>query len=317
MEVDNGQIIYPQTLKKYSGSIEEVRSRAKDGNNRIVSFCARIKIANFKYFKCHPARQDAESDLIRQNIENDLEIKNIMFDHGDHYSVRLPGNKKFLADKVDLHFIEANIWCANNNNYVVTNQNGRHVQFHNLILGHTPVMDCSVDHINRNPLDNRRINLRLANRQTQNINQNPRNMVDRSGVNFNRNSWCANWVDAMGAKKIVVFSVNRFGYEVARHLANAKRLEMELSLNHYRLALHNLPPLRPDDMDDTDDEPDVPDDKIDELEVNLSDDEIDYESDLTDGELEPNVPDDEIDVLGPNMSDDEPGNKSDKSDDEI
>jgi len=30
-----------------------------------------------------------------------------MFDCGDHYSVKLPGGKEFLADKCDLHFIEA------------------------------------------------------------------------------------------------------------------------------------------------------------------------------------------------------------------
>jgi len=39
------------------------------------------------------------------------------------------------------------------------------------------------------------------------------------------------------------FNINKFGYESARQLAIAKRLEKELTLNHYRLALHNLPPL--------------------------------------------------------------------------
>jgi len=39
------------------------------------------------------------------------------------------------------------------------------------------------------------------------------------------------------------FNINKLGYEVAKQLAIAKRLEIELSLNHYRLALHNLPPI--------------------------------------------------------------------------
>jgi len=43
------------------------------------------------------------------------------------------------------------------------------------------------------------------------------------------------------------FSINKFGYEVAKQLAIAKRLEIELTLNHYRLALHNLPPLEPEE----------------------------------------------------------------------
>jgi len=84
----------------------------------------------------------------------------------DNYLVKLSGNKNFLADKCDLHFIEAYNWSSNKG-YVVANQNGRKIRFHNLILGHTPIMNCSVDHINRNPLDNRRSNLRLATRQTQ------------------------------------------------------------------------------------------------------------------------------------------------------
>jgi len=40
-------------------------------------------------------------------------------------------------------------------------------------------------------------------------------------------------------------SIYIYGYEIAKQLAVDKRLEMELSLNHYRLALHNLLPLEP------------------------------------------------------------------------
>jgi len=47
------------------------------------------------------------------------------------------------------------------------------------------------------------------------------------------------------SSKNVRFSINKFGYEVAKQLAINKRLEMELSLNHYRIALHNLAPLEP------------------------------------------------------------------------
>jgi len=82
---------------------------------------------------------------------------------------------------------------------------------------------------------------------------------------------------------------------------------MELTLNHYRLALHNLPPLRPDDeIDyDTDDGPDVPDIEQGELEPN---DKTDYETyDETDDETddEPDIPDDEQGELEPNIPDDE------------
>jgi len=62
----------------------------------------------------------------------------------------------------------------------------------------------------------------------------------------------------------VKFNINKFGYEAEKQLAIAKRLEMELSLNHYRLALHNLPPLELQELNpnydfEEPDEPDEPD----------------------------------------------------------
>jgi len=99
--------------------------------------------------------------MIRLNHENKLEIKNTILDRGDHYFVRLHGNKNFLADKIDLPFIESHIWyCAND--FVCCKQNGKQIQFHNLILGHTPAFNAMVDHINRCRFDNHRLNLRIA-----------------------------------------------------------------------------------------------------------------------------------------------------------
>jgi len=264
MEVNNhgrnNDIIYPQNLKKYSGWVHGLQSRAKNGNNNIVSFRACIKTKNFKYFKCFPSRQEAESELIRLNQENRLEIKNVMQDCGDHYSVKLYGNKEFLADKCDLHFIEAYNWSSTNKNYVIANQNGRKIRFHNLILGHTPIMNCLVDHINRNPLDNRRSNLRLANYQIQRINQMQRKGAIQPGVCLNNNYWKTSWVDKLDMNNTANFSINKYGYEGAKQLAIAKRLEMELSLNHYRIALHNLGPIELEelevDYDFEDEEPD-------------------------------------------------------------
>jgi len=165
-----------------------------------------------------------------------------MFDCGDHYAVRLSNRKEFLADKIDLQFIENHIWCSTND-YACCKQNKRKIKFHNLILGHIPNSNASVDHINQIPLDNRRINLRIATHQTQMINRGPQNMGIQPGVNFCRNHWVATWADSLGAKKCAYFNINKLGYEVAKQLAINQRNEIELSLNHYRIALHNLPPL--------------------------------------------------------------------------
>jgi len=81
--------------------------------------------------------------------------------------------------------------------------------------------------------------------QIQSINQVPQNGMNQPGVFSDKNCWVANWVDEQGIQKIRKFNINKFGYEAAKQLAITKRLEMELSLNHYCLALHNLPPLEP------------------------------------------------------------------------
>jgi len=185
-----------------------------------------------------------------------------MFDRGDHYSVKLPGNKEFLADKCDLHFIENHIWFSSAN-YVTCNQNRIQIRFHNLILGYIPNANITVDDINRDSLDNRRSNLRLANHQTQRINQIQRKGAIQPGVCLDRNYWRATWVNENRVQKSVSFNINKLGYEVAKQLAIAKQLEMELTLNHYRLALHNLPPIKPEELEEPEvnyefEEPDVP-----------------------------------------------------------
>jgi len=95
-----------------------------------------------------------------------------MWDCDNYYKVKLSNRKEFLADKTDLYFIENHIWFCNNN-YVCCNQNGRQIQFHNLVLNHIPSTNVTVDHFNHCPFDNRRINLRIVTKQTQRINQTP------------------------------------------------------------------------------------------------------------------------------------------------
>jgi len=91
--------------------------------------------------------------------------------------------KEFLADKIDLPFIEAHIWFSSYD-YVVCKENGRQIRFHNLILSHTPTLNVTIDHINRCPLDNRRLNLRIVTRQTQMINRALQRGAIQPGVNF-------------------------------------------------------------------------------------------------------------------------------------
>jgi len=156
--------------------------------------------------------------------------------------VQLSNRKELLADKSDLQFIEAHIWYCDDRNYVNCKINKRRIKFHNLILGHSPTISLSVDHINRNPLDNRRFNLRITTSQIQMINQTPRRGTIQSGVSLCGNYYVTSWTEN-GVKRNRKFNLKKFGREVAKQMALDKRLEIELSLNHYRIALHNLPPI--------------------------------------------------------------------------
>ena len=83
-------------------------------------------------------------------------------------------------------------WRININGYAVGTVNGKpNVQFHKLVLDSG---EKYVDHINRNKLDNRRCNLRIATPQMNAINQgvNSRNKSGVKGVYFNKKN--GKWV---------------------------------------------------------------------------------------------------------------------------
>src|SRR5882762_624388 len=70
-----------------------------------------------------------------------------------------------LVDPEDEHLLKKYNWRANADGYACVNRSGNVIFLHSLIMGF-----LGVDHINRNPLDNRRSNLRPATDQqnTQN-----------------------------------------------------------------------------------------------------------------------------------------------------
>lgn len=84
------------------------------------------------------------------------------------------GDFEIIIDESDMELVLSRNWSISkgNSNYfrVETRINNKLVRLHRFILGITD-KKIEVDHINRNPLDNRRENLRLANR-----NQNMRNI---------------------------------------------------------------------------------------------------------------------------------------------
>lgn len=122
--------------------------------------------------------------------------KEVTYNNKD-YVVGIKNNYKFIFDKEDFERIKNRNWYKISSGYIASNitlEDGRRKQLllHNLIMNRLDFPGKgateSVDHINRNPLDNRKENLRIVSQTEQNLNQRkkPRNIVqlpENCGIN--------------------------------------------------------------------------------------------------------------------------------------
>lgn len=103
-------------------------------------------------------------------------------------------NKEFYFDLEDYDKIKNASWYENDQGYVIGEQGNQVIRQHRLVMGMIAKEDI-IDHINRNKADNRKINLRIANKQTNGINRgaNCNNKIGYKGINkvFNSDKFCA------------------------------------------------------------------------------------------------------------------------------
>jgi len=101
--------------------------------------------------------------------------------------IKLPQGKTTIVDDENYEWLNQWKWHCNTNGYVMrtvrTNKVRRNIIMHRVILKLNST-DVETDHINRNKLDNRRANLRIATRSQNNTNKDARGKSKYLGVYF-------------------------------------------------------------------------------------------------------------------------------------
>lgn len=80
--------------------------------------------------------------------------------HGDVTAVKTSKGQEFIIDTADLEAVQRYSWCYSKTGYLVANTGKAVVKLHRYLLNPDP--GVIVDHINGDPSDNRRCNLRLC-----------------------------------------------------------------------------------------------------------------------------------------------------------
>lgn len=126
--------------------------------------------------------------LQKENTSNSRKSSNY-YDLSNEYGIGYTKNRKpFLFDKDDFEIINGYCWVCNDDGYIIAHSKDGNIRMHRLVMG---VLrdNVIVDHINHNTSDNRKKNLRIANKQLNGINRgcNINNKLGHKGVHMSKN----------------------------------------------------------------------------------------------------------------------------------
>lgn len=107
-------------------------------------------------------------------------------EHSNFYEGIMPDGKSFYIDKEDFEFVSNNYWHYLKDDYYL--KSTKHGLMHRAIMKDVLEEGMQVDHINRNRLDNRKINLRVVTQQEnlQNKSVYKSNKSGYPGVKWNK-----------------------------------------------------------------------------------------------------------------------------------
>ena len=113
--------------------------------------------------------------------------ENIFVDKGDYVEIHFEKGQMAFIDKEDYKKVSSYYWGINSQGYLHSRIKGKLVRLHLFILDY-PFK--TVDHINRNKLDNRKSNLRECEQKenTKNMSVKKNNSSGVSGVSFNKST---------------------------------------------------------------------------------------------------------------------------------
>lgn len=164
--------------------------------------------------------------LCEMSFRDNKRYKNYIIEKDDYAIIKLYsktlGYKDVYIDKEDIEKVQICKWGIDihRERYVCRN-------FHYGLL-HRFILDCKcnddiVDHIDINPLNNRRSNIRIADHRINNINKliQNNNTSGICGVRFNSREkvWIARIANPLGKRISKSFSINKYGHDMAKNMA--------------------------------------------------------------------------------------------------
>ena len=218
----------PTNIKKYYGNIRKRCRNNRDFYEVVFKKFGSRSFNNYddaiKYFKSNPFNQEIKNQY--RFIGNNKFIE-----------VKLTQGKTTILDNTpeNLELIENNIWCCENPKKSRTCYAtlGNSQRMHTLLF---QVEKYTVDHINRNGLDNRSQNIRSATKSQQSQNTTEIRINNKSGtkgVEFidKKKIWTAYWKDNNKKTRTKSFSINKYG-DLAHQKAIECRKQKEQEFYH-------------------------------------------------------------------------------------